>query len=237
MTYQSIFKRYELKYLLTAAQREALSQAMAPYMEADRYGPTTIRNVYFDTPTFRLIRRSIERPAYKEKLRLRSYRQISPQEMAFVELKRKCRSVVYKRRLAAPQAQAIQRLTCGQPFEERSQIAREIEYFCGYYEALRPAVFLSYDREAFCARDGSDLRITFDRNILCRREGLSLDQPIGGVPLLGEGQVLMEIKTSGGIPLWLTHELARQRSFKTSFSKYGTAYEKIIFTKGGLRYA
>ena len=106
MAYQTIFERYEYKYLITRAQKESILKAMEPYMQPDEYGPTTIRNIYYDTEDYRLIRRSLERPVYKEKLRLRSYAQASPESTVFAELKKKYKSVVYKRRLALPEAAA-----------------------------------------------------------------------------------------------------------------------------------
>lgn len=89
MNYQTTFKRYELKYLLTPAQKALILQVMQPYMALDRYGRTAIRNIYFDTENFRLIRRSLEKPAYKEKLRIRSYRAVGPRDDVFVKLKKK----------------------------------------------------------------------------------------------------------------------------------------------------
>lgn len=228
MAYQFTFQRYEIKYVLGRQEKEELLRAMEPYMRLDHYGRTTIRNIYFDTGSFRLIRRSLEKPAYKEKLRLRSYQQAGSQDPVFVELKKKYQSVVYKRRLMLPEAQAMASLLEGSPLPVRSQIAEEIEYFRGYYGALYPAVFLSYEREAYCMSDGGDFRITFDENILYREEDLSLGSRVYGFPLLEEGCTLMEIKTSGGVPLWMCHALARQRVFKTSFSKYGTAYRRMM---------
>lgn len=229
MAYQAVFKRYELKYLLTLEQKQIILKEMAPYMALDKYGRTTIRNVYFDTENYRLIRHSLEKPAYKEKLRLRSYAQAQPGSPIFVELKKKYNSVVYKRRLSMPEQQAMDWAAGRKPREGDCQIAREINYFLDYYKTLHPTVFLSYEREAFFCREGGDFRITFDENILARREDLSLEADIWGTPLLGDGLVLMEIKTSGGIPLWMTQVLTREHIYKTSFSKYGTAYEKIIF--------
>lgn len=239
MSYQAVFQRYEMKYLLTRRQKEAVLRAMEPTMALDAYGRTVIRNLYFDTDTYRLVRHSIEKPAYKEKLRVRSYRRLRPEEDAFVELKKKYRAVVYKRRLALPYGQAMDSLCGGKPLPVRSQIAGEIAYFCEYYQNLRPTVFLSYEREAYAQRDGGDFRVTFDENIRSRREELSLDSEPWGEPLLGPDQVLMEIKTGGGIPLWMAHCLAREQLFRTSFSKYGTAYLKTILGtgKGDLRYA
>lgn len=60
---------------------------------------------------------------------------------------------------------------------------------------------------------------------------MSLESGVWGTPILEEGMVLMEIKTSGGIPLWMTHFLTQERLFKTSFSKYGTAYQNLIFPR------
>ena len=227
MSYQMTFKRYELKYLLTPSQKAAVLEAMAPFMALDNYGRTTIRNIYFDTDNFRLIRHSIERPAYKEKLRLRSYGRALEEEPVFVELKKKYKSVVYKRRLVLPGTVALDCLEHQMHLPVESQIADEIYYFCQYYKQLRPAVFLSYEREAWYCLDESDFRVTFDENILYRENALSFDSEISGTPLLDEGQTLMEIKTSGGIPLWMTHCLTAHRIFKTSYSKYGNAYRQM----------
>lgn len=228
MAYQTIFERYEYKYLITRAQKESILKAMEPYMQPDEYGPTTIRNIYYDTEDYRLIRRSLERPVYKEKLRLRSYAQASPESTVFAELKKKYKSVVYKRRLALPEAAARALLAGEVSGVPDSQIHREIDYFLSYYQTLRPVLYLSYQREAYCQK-GGDLRVTFDEQILCRRQALSLQAGTGGIPILPKEQVLMEIKCSGGIPLWMTHALSAERLYKTSFSKYGTAYETIIF--------
>lgn len=239
MAYQTTFKRYELKYLLTRQEKEQLLGIMEPYMKLDGYGRTTIRNVYFDTDNFRLIRRSLEKPAYKEKLRVRSYQAVSPEEPVFVELKKKYKSVVYKRRLALPEAQTMDSFRNGTPLPVHSQIGDEIQYFRQYYGTLHPSVFLSYEREAYYALDGGDFRVTFDENILYREQDFSLGDEIYGEPLLEENQTLMEIKTSGGIPLWMSHALTQMNLFKTSFSKYGSAYQKMLTEEiqGGICYA
>lgn len=239
MAYQTTFERYEIKYLLTAQQKEQLLRTMRGYMQIDQFGRSTIRNIYYDTDTFRLIRRSLEKPAYKEKLRIRSYQRVQPNDPVFVELKKKFQSVVYKRRLVLPEAQAMTSFRTGEALPVQSQIADEIEYFRAYYRTLRPTVFLSYEREAFYALDGSDFRITFDENILYRCHDFSLGSPIYGTPLLTGGQTLMEIKTSGGMPLWMTHALTEHSIFHTSFSKYGAAYQNMLDTQssGGLLYA
>lgn len=112
-----------------------------------------------------------------------------------------------------------------------TQISEEIEYFKNYYQTLHPTVFLSYERESYYAKDGSDFRVTFDDTILCREDRLSLEEEAGGIPILEEGKVLMELKCSGGIPLWMTHILTELHIYKTSFSKYGTFYVNHIYPR------
>lgn len=229
---RTVFERYELKYMLTSEQKERLCRVLMPYMEPTVYGRTTVRNLYFDTDSYRLVRRSIERPAYKEKLRVRSYAQATCDSTVFAELKKKYDGVVYKRRLPLCEQDAM-RWMCGEaPAPVNTQISREIDYFMGFYGALKPTVFLSYEREAYEEKQGNgDFRVTFDERILCRQTELSLTSALYGMPLLDEGKVLMELKCFGGLPLWMTAWLSSERLYKTRFSKYGSAYERLIYPK------
>ncbi len=229
MAYQTVFERYELKYMLTLEQKEKILKTMKLYMTLDKFGRTTIQNIYFDTEDYRLIRRSIEKPVYKEKLRVRSYGSAVNDGIVFVELKKKYKKVVYKRRVSLPFSEAMEWLCKNRHCHLDTQIVDEIDYFLDYYKSLKPVLFLSYEREAFYSNDKSDFRVTFDENILCRQEDMSLISEAYGTSILPEGTVLMEIKCSGGIPLWMTHLLSEEHIYKTSFSKYGTAYKTIIF--------
>lgn len=231
MGYRTVFKRYELKYMLTPTEKEKLLQAMAPYMSLDNYGRTTIRNVYLDTDNYRLIRRSIEKPTYKEKLRIRSYSEASADSTVFVELKKKLEGVVYKRRIPLGERDAMSWIRRERACPVNTQISREIDYFIDFYGSMRPTVFLSYEREAYYDRNGGDFRVTFDDNILCRESDLSLCSPVYGTPILPDGAVLMELKCSGAIPLWMAEVLSREKIYKTSFSKYGTVYSKLIYPR------
>ena len=227
MAFQTVFKRYELKYLLTKDQKQKVLAAMEDRMSRDQYGRSTIRNLYYDTDNYLLIRRSMEKPAYKEKLRIRSYSQADA--TVFVELKKKADGIVYKRRIPLPNEQAMAWLSGEMPCPVHTQITEEIDYFMQLYGTLRPMVFLSYEREAYYCKDGSDLRITFDDTIICRQEELSLQSPVYGQSILPEGLTLMEIKCSGAIPLWMTKVLSAEKIYKTSYSKYATAYQTLIF--------
>lgn len=224
MSIQTVFKRYEFKYLLTENQKKIIMKAISPYMQLDKYGRTTIRNIYYDTDSYRLARQSIEKPVYKEKLRVRSYSQVTKNDTVFVEIKKKYEAVVYKRRIAISEQDAMEWLDHGALDKESSQIAREIEYFRDYYETLHPAAFLSYEREAYYTKQKSDFRVTFDENILFRNDRLSLTEENDGVLIMPEKMTLMEIKCSDAIPKWMASVLSENEIYKTSFSKYGTAY-------------
>lgn len=229
MAFQTVFKRYELKYILTLEQKESILEAMSPYMQLDKYGRTTIRNIYFDTDNYRLIRRSIEKPAYKEKLRIRSYSQATSDSTVFVELKKKYNKVVYKRRLPLCEAEAMSWVFRERACPVDTQISREIDYFIDFYGKLKPTVFLSYEREAYYDKRGGDFRVTFDNHILCRQTDVNLCSSVYGASILPESKTVMELKCSGGIPLWMAEVLSREHIYKTSFSKYGTAYSTLIF--------
>lgn len=244
-----VFQRYEIKYLITKKQKDRILAAMEPYMEPDQYGRSIIRNIYYDTDNYRLVRASLERPTYKEKLRVRSYRQVGAEDEVFCELKKKYESVVFKRRFAMMYGRVGEYLSGGTQPGAKSQIMKEIDYFLQFYETLMPKVFLSYEREAYfmrekCleedppAREWGEFRMTFDENILWRETDLSLEKGIYGEAILPLGQVLMELKTSGSIPLWMVHVLSGEKIRKTSFSKYGNAYRRILARqKGELIYA
>jgi len=229
LAYQTVFKRYELKFKISAKQKAVILLAMAPYMKPDLYGRSTIRNIYFDTENYRLIRSSNEKPVYKEKLRIRSYDRATEESTVFVELKKKCNQVVFKRRQSMKQNAAMDWISGKRGRPNNSQIAREIDYFLAFYEALHPAMFISYEREAYHSSSGDGFRITFDENILCRNTDLSLTYDPYGHLIIPDGEILMEVKCGGGIPLWLTRVLTEERIFKIPFSKYGHAYKNIIF--------
>ncbi len=223
---RSCFQRYEKKYLLTPAQYAAVKRWMAPYMKPDAHPSYTICNIYYDTEHYDLIRASLEKPVYKEKLRLRSYGVPGSRDPAFVEIKKKYEGVVYKRRVTLQAMDAIRWLS-GRQSGDGSQISREIDWFLRFYRP-EPKAFLAYDREAYAAADGGELRITFDTDIRVRSNELDLRSGDYGLPLLNSNQLLMEIKIPGAAPMWLARLLSNNSIFPTSFSKYGTYYKEFV---------
>lgn len=231
MSYQNIFKRYEIKYFITKEQKQQLCSAMEEYMEPDRFARSTIRNIYFDTPDKLLIRRSLEKPVYKEKLRVRSYGPATSGSQVFIELKKKFDGVVYKRRVSMSEEEAMNYLCKNRLPEKTTQITKEINYFTAFYKDINPAVFLSYEREAFYSKTDADFRMTFDENILWRDYDMALTQGIYGDALLDKNLSLLEVKTALGIPLWLTRFFSENHIYRTSFSKYGSAYRTMLQSK------
>ena len=246
MAYQMTFKRYELKYLLNRQEKEQILLAMEPYMKLDDYGRTVIRNIYFDTDTFRLIRRSLEKPVYKEKLRIRSYKPVKKTDPVFVEIKKKYKGIVYKRRVSMTLCEIHNYIDFGkQPFN--SQIMNEIDYLINFYNKPKPKCLISYEREAYYCCENPDIRLTFDSDVRYRADDLLLEHGSRGKNIIENGSKLMEIKTCGAMPFWLSSTLDRQNIFPSSFSKYGTAYADMLckntctannnYTKGELEYA
>ena len=237
----SVFQRHEVKYLLSSRQRAALERAMAEHMKADAYGESTICSLYYDTPDFRLIRRSLEKPDYKEKLRLRSYGMAKPDGTVFVELKKKYNGIVYKRRISMTETEATAYLSGRAALPQDSQIGREIDWFMKFYGNLAPAMYLCYDRIAYFCPADDNFRITFDRNIRWRADDLTLTKAPEGVQLLRPGESLLEVKTATAIPMWLVRAMDENGICRTSFSKYGTAYTRLeselLTHKGGFHCA
>ena len=220
---QLTFKRCEIKYQLTEEQCARLMQAMEAYMVPDAHGVSTVCNVYCDTPSSLLIRRSLEKPLYKEKVRLRSYGILGPQQPVFLELKKKSEGVVYKRRATMDAGRAAAFLAGkGDP---QNQIERELDFTIQRYGGLVPKMFIAYDRVAFYAKDDHEFRMTFDRRVRYRNDDLVLTKDATGTQILPDGKVLLEVKCVGAMPLWLTGFLSAEGIFKKSFSKYGTAYQ------------
>ena len=222
----SVMQRYELKYLLDGNQTDRFLERLEGYMEVDAFGLTSIASLYYDTPDSRLIRASLEKPIYKEKLRLRSYGLATMDSPVYLELKRKYDGVVYKRRVQTTVPLA-ERFFAGEAAAGDGQISRELAYFRDRYPGLRPACLIIYDRTAYF-QPGGDLRLTIDRKPRYRREDLDLTHSMEGIPLLEEGRSILEIKVQGGMPLWLSGILSREGIFKSSFSKYGEAYKREL---------
>lgn len=228
--YQSVFERSEKKYLLSSRQYAAITEVLNAHTVPDRYADSMISNLYYDTPDFLLIRRSAQKPKYKEKLRLRCYCVPNDQSPAFIEVKKKFDGVVYKRRICQEYIGAVDFLskadTC-----DGGQIMRELSYFLSLYPALSPRIAGFYHRLSY-REEKSDLRITIDGDIVCRKTDLDLRLGAYGTPIIPPDMRLMEIKCAGAFPLWLCHALDQNQIYPTSFSKYGTAYKELILKQG-----
>ena len=228
----SIFERKEIKYIISAKQHDDLLKALEGRMQADEFGITRICNVYFDTPDFRLIRESIEKPMYKEKLRLRTYGIPKDDDRAFIELKKKFNKIVYKRREIMPYRDAMSFLTERKKPENPSQILHEIDWVLDFYPGLAPAMDIFYDRQAYFGTEDPALRMTFDTNIDYRIEDLDLKNGSFGETLMDDGTYILELKITDAMPLWLSAILDELKIYPGSYTKYGNAYKKLLLSGG-----
>ena len=220
---QSCFARFETKYFLTQKQYRAMLEGIASHTAPDVYPKYTIHNLYFDTPNFQLIRDSLEKPAYKEKLRLRSYGRVSDGQTVVLEMKKKYDGVVYKRRIVFPIEEAMAYLERGDRPSDDNQICKEIDWLRRCYD-LKPVAFIGYEREAYAGIEDPELRITFDTNLRWRKADLDLRCEDVGEVLGPPDTILMEVKFPGVCPFWLSRLMSELGIKRTSFSKYGTCY-------------
>ena len=224
------FQRLEKKYLLNEAQYASLMKELKKFLVYDEFGPSTICNIYYDTVHYDLITQSLQKPPYKEKLRLRSYGIPNKDTMVYVEIKKKCAGVVNKRRVGLTLEEAQRYLQEGVIPPVQNQILSEINYFLEFYHPI-PKVFLAYDREPYVCKQDSQLRFTFDRNIRRRYHDLSLTYGDQGETVFSQDAILMEIKVGDAYPLWLTKILSKYEIYPTSFSKYGTVFMEDVVKK------
>ena len=218
------FRRFEKKYLLNASQYEELLKKIGPYVKADKFFAADISSIYYDTDRYELIRRSIEKPEYKEKLRIRSYRDAGEQDEVFVEFKKKLDGIVYKRRTRAFCGDVLKDIDhCS--FKDE-QIGNEIRYALQYYGKLSPRIYIGCTRTSYVALDDKDLRITFDRDVRYRISDLCLKK--SDKDRLVTWDTVMELKVREAMPLWLTGILDECKAYPRGFSKVGTAFMESI---------
>ena len=223
----TVMKRYELKYLLSGEQTAFLREKLKGHMEIDEFGKTSIASLYYDTPTWQLIRTSVEKPLFKEKIRLRSYGLATEESPVFLELKRKAYGIVYKRRVETT-IPLVHKFFAGEgDICAGGQINREITTFRDHYKTLAPSCLIIYDRTAYFEPNGS-LRLTIDENPRYRLNELDLVSSMDGIPLLQPGWTILEVKVQEAMPLWLAGILSEGRIVKGSFSKYGEAYRQQL---------
>ncbi len=224
---QSVFKRKEKKYLLSRAQYETLFERLQEHMEPDVYGLSTVCSLYYDTPHWDLISRSIDKPIYKEKFRLRSYGVATDDSPVFAEIKKKYDGIVYKRRVTAPCGEMLRFLNEGVPLPDSPQIQQEIRWMLRRYD-LRPAVWLAYDRIALVGREDPELRATFDFRVRYRTDRLDLREGDFGEELTGDDFYILETKIHKAAPLWLAQLFSELRIYPGTYSKYGTCYRERL---------
>lgn len=231
MAYANTFVRHEVKYLLTQQQEHDILRRISEYMTEDRYSGQTISSLYCDSDDDVLIRTSLDKPVYKEKLRLRAYGTPTDDSKVFLEIKKKFKGVVYKRRAEMTCAQAYDYLVTGRqpPCESYNdrQVMQEIEWLVKR-DGLKPKAAVFYYRRAFFGSDDHELRLTLDKNVRYRLDDTDLRSGTDGIQLGHQPFCVMEIKSAAAVPLWLAGILSELEIHPGSFSKYGSVYREKL---------
>lgn len=227
---QSAFNRYEQKFLIPIDQIDHIKEQIGPYVTQDDNASLshyTICNIYYDTTNDEIIKRSVSKPMFKEKLRLRCYGEPKQGDIMFLEIKKKLNGFVNKRRTSISYEDACmlihEKVMPIKKSYHNSQVLNEI-YFYVKNKQLIPRISLSYDREAYYAIDDESIRLTFDYNMTSRRDNVNLGRTHEDTLIVQDERAILEVKTTGALPLWLTNILTANQIYPNSFSKYGTEF-------------
>ena len=222
-----VFRRKEIKYILTQEQYKSLLHVINNHIEKDKYYKSTICNIYYDTSNYDLIRHSLDKPTYKEKVRLRSYEVPKLDSNVFLEIKKKYAGIVGKRRIEIKLKDFYDYLETGELNNSNEQIKKEIDYCFKLYN-LEPKLFLAYDRLSYYDKDDINFRITFDTNIRSREDNLRLEKGDKGKLYFDDDLIVMETKALNAYPMWFVKALSELKLYPGSFSKYGSIYSKKL---------
>ncbi len=224
---KEVFRRKEIKYVLSKKQYNLLMTSIEKYLEKDIYYKSTICNIYFDTENYDLIIHSLDKPLYKQKIRLRSYNIPNMNDNVYLEIKKKFEGIVSKRRISLSLKDFYKYINTGNIDNVDNQVKGEIDYCFSKYN-LKPVLFLAYDRLSYLDKTNNSFRITFDTNIRSREKNLKLELGDEGKLFFDDDTYIMETKTLGSYPLWFTNVLSSLKIYPMSFSKYGNIYRKKI---------
>lgn len=236
---QEVFKRHELKFLLSRKEHDSLRKAILPYMDYDKYGNSegeyNIVSLYYESFDKRIYYETVNKLRFRQKLRLRVYDNATLSSPSFIELKQKFKNVVNKRRTLIPLEDAYNILSepynrdvIHHKYASNPQILKEALHFKEFYN-LEPSIVVSYDRQAFSgiAENEKDLRVTFDYNLMCRSEDLELENGPEGFHFVDTDTVILEVKVSNSVPFWLARILSDFNFTKQGFSKFCTSIDLL----------
>lgn len=227
---QQIFRRTEIKYILKKEQVESLLWLIEPYLKKDKYFKSTNCSIYFDSKNRYLAIHSLEKPLYKEKVRIRSYGVPKLNDIVFMEIKKKYKGIGSKRRIPIKLSDFYNYLETGRLDSNSEVIKTELDNCFKRYD-LKPIMFLAYDRTSFCDKDNPTFRLTFDRNVRSRNNNLRLENGDYGKKFFKGGEIVMEVKALDCFPFYFVHALSKLKIYPSSFSKYGRVTEKDIYRK------
>lgn len=224
---QEVFERKEIKYILTPEKKAELMFALSDNLKKDKYFKGTNCSIYFDNDQHYIAVHSLEKPLYKEKLRIRSYNvPKSLDDTIFIEIKKKFDGLGNKRRIATTLRDFYQYLETGELKTDNPQIKSELDYCFKLYN-LKPSLYLAYDRLSYCGKNEPGFRVTFDHNVRSRTTDLKLEHGDKGEKYFENNEIVMEVKAMDAFPLWFVKSLSSLHIYPTSFTKYGRVSLKL----------
>lgn len=229
---KEIFSRYELKYLISYETYLAFAEQLSQKMKNDQFGNMgkyNIISLYFDSDDHTIYYETRNNLPFRQKLRLRIYNNATLDTVSFLELKQKFNRVVNKRRTKLKLGDAYQYLEQYNSDDisvSNRQIMAEVDSFRSLYR-LKPELIVSYDRHAFIGVEEEDLRVTFDYNLRCRKDDLRIESGPHGMRFVDPHLVVMEVKVTHSVPLWLSRLLSDYACPRKSVSKYCTSFELV----------
>ena len=229
------FNRFELKYIVTATQAEAVKEDLLAHMDPDSHGCAdgsySISSVYYDTADLAFMRAKVEGIKFRRKLRVRRYGE-GGDGPVFVEIKQRINRTTQKRRLILPLTQAYE--LCAGQWErelddpEDNAAAQEVLFLTQGLN-LQPTCLVGYRRQAHVGSSYEPgLRVTFDHDIWGATASQGLVADVSRHALLTQSTVIMEIKANNAVPLWLANLLARHDCSLRRYSKYCAATQRLI---------
>ena len=221
----TIIDRMEQKYFVSFDKYKKLMDIIEDKLVKDKYFSERIYNIYFDNDEYEFMTKSLDKPLYKEKVRLRSYETADKNSNVFLEIKKKFQGHGNKRRVVINYNDAIDYINNKIIPDTNKQIMNELDYTFKKNN-LKPKISLTYDRLSYAFKEDDSYRITFDTNIRYSNKKIDLVDLDDDYCLFNDGYI-MEVKTLKGYPMWFIKALNELKLFPTSYSKVGEAYKEL----------
>ena len=213
--------RHECKYMINRGDALVLSRKLSVLFKRDEHcgplGDYTIKSLYFDNYNNKALKEKLYGVDKREKFRIRYYND----DLSFIRLEKKSKI----KGLCLKQSTEISPDKCEMIIggeidwmrESEDNLVREL-YSKMYFQQLRPASIVIYDREAFVYEPGN-CRVTLDKNLKGSANVYNFLKEDAGFDYADENTIL-EVKWDEFLPQIVRHAVQTNCRSISSFSKY-----------------